>query len=102
MVATIILAILGAFFVFIGFLIRKFRIANIIAGSDPDSIKDRIGLVNWMGKCAIIKGLLALLIAYLNYLFLSPQSDTYSFIGFMIALMLSIVVALAGSRKYYK
>ncbi|UFH52193.1 DUF3784 domain-containing protein [Spirosoma sp. KNUC1025] len=102
MVATIILAFVGALFVLMGFIIRKFKIANIIAGSDPNSIKDRVGLANWMGKCTVISGLLALFIASLNYLFPSSKSEIYSFIGFIIGFMLCIVVALAGSQKYYK
>lgn len=102
MVATIVLAIVGLLFVLMGFIIVKFKLANIIAGYDPNTIKDRAGLAAWMGKCALITGLSALLIAWLNYVFLSPQSDTYSFIGFMIASMLSGVIALAGAQKYYK
>lgn len=102
MAATIILAIVGIFFVLMGFVIIKFKLANIIAGYDPDTIKDRAGLAVWMGKCAIVTGLSALLIAWLNYLFLSPQSDTYSFMGFMVVSMLSGVIALMGAQKYYK
>lgn len=102
MAATIILAIVGVFFVLMGFLIIKFKLANIIAGYDPKTIKDRAGLASWMGKCAIVTGLSALIIGWFNYLFLSPQSDTYSFIGFMVFSMLSGVIALAGAQKYYK
>jgi hypothetical protein len=102
MVATVVLTIVGILFILMGFIIMKFKLANVIAGYDPEAIKDRSGLVIWVGKCAIVTGLSALLIAWLNYVFLSPQSDTYSFSGFMIISMISGVVTLVGAQKYYK
>ena len=102
MVATVVLSILGTIFILMGLLIMKFKLANLIAGYDPNSIKDRAGLATWMGKCAMATGLLAMLIALLNYLFLAPNSDTFSFVGFMVGSMISGVIALAGAQKYYK
>lgn len=102
MVATVVLSIIGTLFVLMGFLIIKFKLANLIAGYDPSLVKNSAGLASWMGKCAIGTGLSALGIAVLNYLFLSAKSDMFSFVAFMVLSMISGVVALAGAQKYYK
>ena len=102
MIATVVLFIIGILFVVLGFLIRKFKLANLIAGYDASRIKDRAGLATWLGNCAIATGLLALVIGGLNYWFLGADSDTFSFAGFMVGSMLSGVVALAGAQKYYQ
>ncbi|MBO0951845.1 hypothetical protein J2I46_24895 [Fibrella sp. HMF5405] len=85
-----------------GAIIVKFRLANLIAGYDPGLVKNRKGLAIWMGKCAMMTGLLALVIALMNYLFLSATSDLFAFTAFMILSMISGVVALAGAQRYYK
>ena len=102
MAATIILSIVGLLFVLMGFLIRKFKLANVIAGYDPNLVTDRAGLATWMGNCAMATGLTALVISLLNYLFLSEKSELFSFIAFMFLSMISGVVALAGAQKYNK
>ncbi|MEZ0611666.1 DUF3784 domain-containing protein [Fibrella sp. WM1] len=102
MAATIILSIIGILFVLMGFLIRKFKLANVIAGYDPSLVKERAGLATWIGNCAMATGLSALIIALLNHLFLSAKSETFSYIAFMVLSMVSGVVALAGSQKYSK
>ena len=102
MVAFIVTALEGSFFLLFGFVVWRFKIASVIAGYDKERVKDPDGLARWMGKCMMGTGLSAWVIGGLGLLFPSKNSETMVFMAFMIVSMLSCVVALAGTQCYYK
>ena len=102
MITFIVTALEGSFFLLLGFIIWRFRIASVIAGYDKERVKDPDGLAKWMGKCMMGTGLSAWVIGGLGLVFSSKNSETMVHMAFMIVSMLSGVVALAGTQRFYK
>ncbi|WP_288425245.1 DUF3784 domain-containing protein [uncultured Spirosoma sp.] len=102
MVASIILAVAGLFFVGFGFLIWYFKIAGVIAGYDATKVTNPDALAKWVGKCMMITGALAWSISLIRLLFESDRADLFAFSAFMVGSTLSIVVTLAGTQRYNK
>ena len=102
MTAFIVMALAGSFFLLFGFIVWRFKIARVIAGYDKEQVKDPDGLARWVGKCMMGTGLLAWVIGGLGLAFPSKNSETMVHMTFMIVSMLSGVVALAGTQRFYK
>ena len=102
MIAFIVMALVGTLFLLFGFIVWRFKIASVIAGYDKERVKDPDSLARWMGKCMMVTGLLAWVIGGLGLLFPSKNSDNWVFMAGMLLSMLSCVVALAGTQRYYK
>ena len=102
MVAAIVLALMGLFFIGLGFLIWYFKIARIIAGYDASKITDPDALAQWVGKCMMATRLLAWSISLVTLLVDSERADTFAFMAFMIGSGMSMIVTLAGTQRYSK
>ena len=102
MVSLIILGLVGFFFLVVGFIIWKFKIANLIAGYDAKRVKHPDKLAEWMGNCIMVTGALAWLIGIIGLLFPSKNLDTFCFIAFMVVSMISAPTALIGAQRYYE
>ena len=102
MTAFVIMALIGTFFLLFGFVVWRFKIASVIAGYDKKRVKDPDGLARWMGNCMMGTGLSAWVIGGLGLAFPSKNSETMVHMAFMIVSMLSGVVALAGTQRFYK
>ncbi|GEM_PF-1685101 len=102
MVASVVLSLVGLFFVGSGFLIWYFKIASVIAGYGATKITDPDALAKWVGKCMMVTGALAWSISLIRLLFEGERADLFAFTAFMVGSMLSVVVTLAGTQRYNK
>ncbi|RRB00766.1 DUF3784 domain-containing protein [Larkinella rosea] len=98
----IILALVGAFLVLLGWIIWKFKIARAIAGYDETKIIDPDGFARWNGKCLMGSGIVSWLFGAISLLFQSKNSETILFLLFMFLMMTTAAVTVAGSQRYHK
>ncbi|KAA9349036.1 DUF3784 domain-containing protein [Larkinella humicola] len=102
MFSFVFFALIGVFFLFLGFMIWKFKIANVIAGYDENTIKDPDGLARWVGKCMMVTGVGAWVLGVIAYFYSSEKNEIVLYLIFMISTLMSGIATLAGSQKFYK
>ncbi|GAB3552323.1 DUF3784 domain-containing protein [Spirosoma fluminis] len=102
MFTVAILGLVGLLMLLLGFLMWKFHLAGMIAGYEPEKVKDPKQLAQWTGKCLMVNGLLAWLLGVVSYNFESKNACLIAVVLFMVLTSLSMAVTLAGMQRYLK
>ncbi|SOD88360.1 DUF3784 domain-containing protein [Spirosoma fluviale] len=102
MFTVVILGFVGLLMLLLGFLMWKFHLAGLIAGYEPEKVKDPEQLAEWTGKCLMANGLLAWLLGLVSYSFDSKNAGLITVVLFMVLTSLSMSITLAGMQRYLK
>jgi hypothetical protein len=102
MAGLIIMSFVGGLFLFLGFLIWKSKMVGLIAGYDPEKVKEPEKLAEWMGKCLMVHGLVAWLIGGIGYEFETKKSGLILMVIFMVLSSLGMAITLAGIQRFLK
>lgn len=98
---SIVSIVLGIFLIFLGGIIRRYKIVELLAGYEPNKVIDKEGLANWAGVNLILMGFLALSIGILAYFLPFLNGLPYIICFVVIILIMSIRTAI-GCNKYEK
>ncbi len=99
-IISLVTILIGLLFLLIGYLVRSKQMVEIIAGYDPNKVKDEKGLAKWVGSNLLLMGLLGLLIGGLGFIF--PQINTILVIGFGVVIVILAIRTAFGCKKYEK
>ena len=96
----IIFGLIGLLCLVFGYLIGVNKKLNLIAGYNPDKVRDKAGLARFMGVMTAILGLIVILYPWVY----GPESTTPPrwFAYFPVPVVIIIVIMLIGNAKYEK
>lgn len=97
---SIITGLIGIFLLLVGSLITRFNLVEVIAGYEPNKVKDKEGLARWVGGHLMVMGILGVVSGFLGYFF-SGQSLYIALVYFLTIPVLAVKTAL-GSRRFEK
>lgn len=98
---SIVSIVMGIFLIFLGGIIRRYKMFELLAGYDPNKVLDKEGLANWTGVNLILMGCLTILIGILAYLLPVLNGLPY-IIGFVIIILIMSIRTAIGCKKYEK
>lgn len=89
------------FFLGVGYLIRFRGKVTLIAGYDPDKVKDSTGLSTWIGNNLLLLGILGAAVFLIEISaedLALPAFFTYA----LVAVPIVSIVSAWGGRRYYQ
>ncbi|NPV44551.1 MAG: DUF3784 domain-containing protein [Firmicutes bacterium] len=97
----IVSIVIGLFLVLLGFLLRFFKMVEILSGYNPEKVTDKDELANWTGSNIILMGVLILFIGVLNMV-LPDLNGTPSVIALIFIILGLSIRTSVGCRRYEK
>ena len=98
-IARIVFLVMGSFDVLLGFLIKKYQLADIIAGYDPNKY-DKKKLCDIVGSNFLLMGLLLIFITIV-YFFI-PTLNLYLYIGSILSVIFGLLLKIQLDSKHAK
>ncbi len=94
----IVFGIIGLICLVLGYLIGVRKKLTLIAGYNPDKVRDKAGLAKFMGVMTAILGLIMILYPWVY----GPEKTTPPrwFVYFPVPVVVIIVIMLIGNAKY--
>lgn len=103
MKAFIVLPILNTIvFSLLGYLMKVHKMVDFLAGYDPNKVKDKEGLANWVGSNFIYIAVISLIMVLIGIFFPVYYTNLrryYLFINIFIVIFFVIRIAI-GAKKY--
>ncbi len=98
-IVRIVFLVMGSFDVLLGFLIRKYQLADIIAGYDPNKY-DKKQLCDIVGSNFLLMGLLMIFITILY--FFVPTLDLNVYIASILITIFGLLFKIVIDSKHAK
>lgn len=96
----LVFAMIGVFIVILSYFIRFRKQAHLISGYDEEEILDKDGFCNWFGGVFMLVGFFAIITG--GVLYWKPDQFTPVVIVFGVIVVIALVVAIVGGKKYRK
>ncbi|WP_428328905.1 DUF3784 domain-containing protein [Mucilaginibacter sp.] len=90
----------GLLIIFLSYLIKYKKQANLISGYDEDMVIDKDGYCNWFGGTLVWAGVYAIVTGVLLWLW--PAWFTWIVLSFGVCVIALVIVAIVGGRKFKK
>jgi hypothetical protein len=99
MFATILLSLLGLLFTGLSVLVWRFKWLGLLAGYNSKKVTDPNALAVWCGKCLLVSGGMAFLMAGLNTIWHTERAGLVSVLIFAFLSQMCLVTLLVGVGK---
>lgn len=97
---AVIFLILGVLFSTLSILIWRFKYLNLLSGYDSSKVKDKNGLAKHFGQVILCISFLAFLLSIINYNYNTIDSNTMSFVSFVVISSILTLYAVIKAKKY--
>ncbi|MCK5476296.1 MAG: DUF3784 domain-containing protein [Candidatus Aenigmarchaeota archaeon] len=100
MAFSLIMIFVGLHLLAIGYLIRFYKMVEIIAGYGPDKVRDKEGLAKWVGSNLFLMGLMCLSLGGVGLIF--PEFIIRPVPIFIAIILIMSFITAIGCKKYEK
>jgi hypothetical protein len=85
---------------FLSYLIKYKKMANLVSGYNEDDIADKNGLCNWISSTMIWPGIFAIIAGFLMWQY--PVTEMWVTAAFAIITIAAAIIATVGGKKFRK
>jgi Domain of unknown function (DUF3784) len=98
-IGRIVILIMGCFNVLLGFVIRKYQLAEIISGYNPDKY-DKKKICDIVGGNFLLMGLLMIFVTVIYYFV--PALDMYLYITSVLTIYFGLIIKIILDSRHAK
>lgn len=92
--------LIGVPVIVLGYILKRYKLVEVIAGYDEKKVVDKDGLANWVGGNLIWLGFISILLGVIP--FFVRLSVIHMMIGYTAIMLFLLLRTITGTKKFEK